>query len=64
MGLNEKYILKRAFNNILPKDICSRPKHHYRASIKRSLFDKTAQEHIQDKLSDSAFTIYDFYFLL
>ncbi|MDR0305741.1 MAG: asparagine synthase (glutamine-hydrolyzing) [Chitinispirillales bacterium] len=33
--LNEKYILKAAFNDILPKSICSRVKQPYRAPISR-----------------------------
>jgi asparagine synthase (glutamine-hydrolysing) len=56
MGLNEKYILKRTYNNILPKEICNRPKHPYRAPIKRSLLNKRTLKHIQDNLSDRALT--------
>ncbi|KMQ52445.1 Asparagine synthetase [glutamine-hydrolyzing] [Chitinispirillum alkaliphilum] len=34
--LEEKYILKQAFSDILPKEIASRPKQPYRAPISRS----------------------------
>lgn len=54
MGLNEKYILKKAFQRILPKEICKRPKHPYRAPIKRSLLNKRTLMHIEDGLSDRA----------
>ncbi len=44
LGLNEKYILKKSFKNILPHEITGRSKHPYRAPIKQSLLnDKTAQ---------------------
>ena len=54
MGLNEKYVLKRVFNDILPKEILHRPKHPYRAPIKRSLLNKNTERLIQDELSDRA----------
>jgi asparagine synthase (glutamine-hydrolysing) len=38
MGLNEKYILKKAFSNILPAEIISRPKQPYRAPDAGSFF--------------------------
>ncbi|MGD9034792.1 MAG: asparagine synthase (glutamine-hydrolyzing), partial [Desulfobacteraceae bacterium] len=52
MGLNEKHILKKTFQRILPKEICKRPKHPYRAPIKRSLLNKRTLTHIEDGLSD------------
>lgn len=39
-GLNEKYILKKIYGDILPKSISSRPKQPYRAPIARSFIDK------------------------
>lgn len=36
-GLNEKYLLKKVFYNILPKEIIYRSKNPYRAPIKNSL---------------------------
>ena len=37
-GLNEKYLLKRAFGKILPDSIVSRPKQPYRAPIREVFF--------------------------
>jgi asparagine synthase (glutamine-hydrolysing) len=39
-GLNEKYILKRVYENILPSDILKRPKHPYRAPIREGLLNQ------------------------
>jgi asparagine synthase (glutamine-hydrolysing) len=52
MGLNEKHILKKAFQEILPKDICNRPKHPYRAPITRSLLNERTSGYIHDLLSE------------
>jgi len=41
-GLEEKYLLKRAFADILPPDIASRPKQPYRAPIAASFADADA----------------------
>ena len=38
-GLNEKFILKKLYNDILPQSILRRPKHPYRAPIKNSLLN-------------------------
>lgn len=54
MGLDEKHILKKAFRRILPKDICSRPKHPYRAPIKQSLLNERTAGDVEDVLSDTA----------
>ncbi|MCR4405889.1 MAG: asparagine synthase (glutamine-hydrolyzing) [Anaerolineae bacterium] len=37
-GLNEKYILKKSVSDLLPADVCQRPKRPYRAPIHRSFF--------------------------
>ena len=53
-GLNEKYILKKSFQKILPKQITNRPKHPYRAPIGSSLFNKNIFELLSDQaLSNS-----------
>jgi len=39
-GLNEKYILKKIYGDILPESISSRPKQPYRAPIARSFIDR------------------------
>lgn len=40
MGLQEKFLLKKLFQNILPEAIISRSKHPYRAPIKETLLQK------------------------
>ena len=53
-GLNEKYILKKAFDGILPKDIVKRAKHPYRAPITKSLLKGRAAEYTLEMLSERA----------
>jgi len=50
-GLNEKYILKKSFENVLPHQIVKRTKHPYRAPIKQSLLNESTM----DMLSRSSF---------
>lgn len=38
-GLNEKYLLKKVFNNLLPSKIVNRAKNPYRAPIRNSFFN-------------------------
>ena len=52
MGTNEKYILKKAFHNILPEEILRRPKHPYRAPIKQSLLNGKTAQYTKEMLSD------------
>lgn len=51
MGLNEKHILKKSFEGILPEEIISRPKHPYRAPIKQSLLNEKTAEYTREALS-------------
>ena len=51
-GLNEKYILKKSFKEILPDKIVNRPKHPYRAPIRESLLDNNMFEYFQEMLSE------------
>jgi asparagine synthase (glutamine-hydrolysing) len=51
LGLNEKYILKKSFEEILPKEITSRPKNPYRAPIKESLLNAGTAEYTKESLS-------------
>ena len=37
-GINEKYLLKKLYKNMLPKEIVYRPKNPYRAPIRNSFF--------------------------
>jgi asparagine synthase (glutamine-hydrolysing) len=51
-GLNEKYILKQAFNGLIPDSIKKRPKQAYRAPIREVFFQKPASEFIDYVVSD------------
>ena len=51
MGMNEKHILKKSFEGILPKEIIFRPKHPYRAPIKQSLLNDKTAEYTKEALS-------------
>jgi asparagine synthase (glutamine-hydrolysing) len=51
LGLNEKHILKKSFEKILPKEITSRPKNPYRAPIKQSLLNAATAEYTKESLS-------------
>jgi asparagine synthase (glutamine-hydrolysing) len=54
LGLNEKYILKKSFEEILPKEITSRPKNPYRAPIKKSLLNEKTTEYTKEALSEKS----------
>jgi asparagine synthase (glutamine-hydrolysing) len=54
LGTNEKYILKKAFQNILPDQIVRRPKHPYRAPIKQSLLNGKTSQLTQEMLSEKS----------
>jgi len=51
LGLNEKHILKKSFEGILPKEITCRPKNPYRAPIKQSLLNNKTAEYTKEVLS-------------
>jgi len=51
LGLNEKHILKKSFEGILPKEITYRPKNPYRAPIKRSLLNEKTTNYAKEVLS-------------
>ena len=50
-GLNEKYILKRAVQGMLPESISARVKRPYRAPIQRSFFGEVSHAYVQEVLS-------------
>jgi asparagine synthase (glutamine-hydrolysing) len=52
IGTNEKYILKKAFQNILPEQIIRRSKHPYRAPIRQSLLNGKTSRLTQEMLSE------------
>lgn len=51
-GLDEKFILKKVFKDVLPDTIVRRPKHPYRAPIKNSLLNNNI-EYVDYYLSES-----------
>ncbi|MBD3344246.1 MAG: asparagine synthase (glutamine-hydrolyzing) [Chitinivibrionales bacterium] len=51
LGMNEKFILKKSFEKILPPEITSRPKHPYRAPIQQGLYGTKATGYIDSMLS-------------
>jgi len=51
-GLNEKYILKKTFNELIPQEILKRDKHPYRAPIVESFLVNSAPEYVKELLSD------------
>jgi asparagine synthase (glutamine-hydrolysing) len=54
LGLNEKHILKKSFEGILPEEITSRPKNPYRAPIKQSLLNDKTAGYTQEMLSEKS----------
>jgi asparagine synthase (glutamine-hydrolysing) len=50
-GLKEKYLLKRAVADLLPEEICRRPKRPYRAPIHRSFFNESTPVYVRDLLA-------------
>jgi asparagine synthase (glutamine-hydrolysing) len=50
-GLDEKYILKRSFRNVLPQKTASRPKHPFRAPISECLLGGKAADRTTEILS-------------
>jgi asparagine synthase (glutamine-hydrolysing) len=50
-GLNEKYILKRAMQDMLPESVSARAKRPYRAPIHCSFFGDASLDYVQELLS-------------
>src|ERR1035437_4929029 len=59
-GLNEKFILKKIYKDILPQSILNRPKHPYRAPIKNSLLNNNLQ-YVDYYLSDEKLKSYNLF---
>jgi asparagine synthase (glutamine-hydrolysing) len=53
-GLNEKYLLKRAFSGQIPESIRTRPKQPYRAPIRELFFAGAPSDYVDELLSESA----------
>jgi len=52
--LDQKHLLKRAFDGLIPDSILRRPKQPYRAPDGKSFFGPAAPEYVQDLLSPNA----------
>jgi len=55
-GLNEKFVLKKAAQGIIPDDIVNRSKQPYRAPISRCFFGRGAPDYVDDLLSEASLT--------
>jgi asparagine synthase (glutamine-hydrolysing) len=53
-GLNEKYLLKRAFRKFIPNSIKNRAKQPYRAPIREVFFSQSQPKYCGELLSDDA----------
>jgi len=53
-GMNEKFLLKKAYRDMLPPKIINRPKNPYRAPIKQSLLDNSNSEIFEKYCSSNA----------
>lgn len=50
-GLNEKYILKETFSNLIPEIVKKRPKQPYRAPISQCFINERPQDYVKELLS-------------
>jgi asparagine synthase (glutamine-hydrolysing) len=53
-ALRDKYLLRELGRDLLPKDICNRPKKPYRAPIHRCFFNSRAPAYVREVLSETA----------
>jgi asparagine synthase (glutamine-hydrolysing) len=60
-GLNEKYILKKSFDDYIPKSVINRVKQPYRAPIHRCFIGKDANESSSSMLSRDLLTRYGYF---
>ncbi len=51
-GLNEKYILKRTFGDLIPESILTRKKQPYRAPIREVFFSDARDDYVAELLSE------------
>jgi asparagine synthase (glutamine-hydrolysing) len=52
-GLKDKFILRKAAQNLIPPDLANRPKQPYRAPISRCFLGSDGHDYIQELLSES-----------
>jgi len=53
-AMSEKYLLRRAFEGVLPETILKRPKHPYRAPIHEAFQPASREDYVDELLSESA----------
>ena len=53
-GLTEKYILKQAATDVIPRELVDRPKQPYRAPISKCFLGEEKLEYVDELLSESA----------
>ena len=60
-GLNEKFILKRVAQGLIPENLAKRPKQPYRAPIKTSFFGEKAPQYVAEMLSEKVLKEYGYF---
>jgi len=60
-GLNEKYILKKAANGLIPSEVICRSKQPYRAPISRCFFSDQPIDYVDEMLSERAIEKYGYF---
>ena len=60
-GLNEKYILKKAANGLIPSEIINRPKQPYRAPISRCFYGNSQLDYVDELLSENVIKDYGYF---
>ena len=60
-GLNEKYLLKRTYRNLLPSEIVKRYKQPYRAPIANCFIGENADHHIRTLLDKDSLIRYGYF---
>jgi asparagine synthase (glutamine-hydrolysing) len=53
-GLNEKYLLKRAFHGLVPDSITKREKQPYRAPIRELFYPEAPRDYVDELLSETS----------
>ena len=60
-GLNEKYLLKRAFRGMIPEGIVRRAKQPYRAPIRELFYSRAPADYVDDLLSEERLREYGYF---
>jgi len=60
-GLNEKYLLKRAFKGQIPESIVRRAKQPYRAPIRELFYSQAPADYVDELLSEESLRAYGYF---